>query len=120
MQIQSPLADIRLSIDSISQDGSMVRLDATQQPGQVPTTAYLTPGEVAQFVAAFLKPSLLFYLFLLFMFFFLAYGWVNVFIIKLLYIFWFYCAILLFFLFHSISDFVPFSFDKYTKSSNCT
>ena len=63
MQIQSPLADIRLSIDSISQDGSMVRLDATQQPGQVPTTAYLTPGEVAQFVAAFLKPSLLFYLF---------------------------------------------------------
>ena len=62
MQIQSPLADIRLSIDSIGQDGSMVRLDATQQPGQVPTTAYLTPAEVAQFVVAFLKPSLLLYL----------------------------------------------------------
>ena len=63
MQIQSPLADIRLSIDSISQDGSMVRLDATQQPGQVPTTAYLDPAEVGQFVKAFLKPELLLYLF---------------------------------------------------------
>ena len=63
MQIQSPLADIRLSIDSISQDGSMVRLDATQQPGQIPTTAYLDPAEVGQFVKAFLKPELLLYLF---------------------------------------------------------
>jgi len=50
MQIQSPLADISLSIDSISRDESMVRLDATQQPGQVPTTAYLDPAEVGQFV----------------------------------------------------------------------
>ena len=49
MQIKSPLADIRLSIDSINQDESMVRLDATQQPGQVPTTAYLDPAEVGQF-----------------------------------------------------------------------
>ena len=63
MEIQSPLADIRLSIDSISQDGSMVRLEATQQPGQVPTTAYLDPAEVGQFVKAFLKPELLLYLF---------------------------------------------------------
>ena len=62
MQIQSPLADISLSIDSISQDESMVRLDATQQPGQVPTTAFLDPAEVGQFIKAFLKPSLLFYL----------------------------------------------------------
>ena len=61
MQIQSPLANISLSIDSIAQDGSMVRLDATQQPG-VPTTAYLDPTEVGQFVKAFLKPGLLFYL----------------------------------------------------------
>ena len=63
MEIQSPLADIRLSIDSISQDGSMVRLDATQQPGQIPTTAYLDPAEVGQFVKAFLKPKFLLYLF---------------------------------------------------------
>ena len=62
MQIQSPLADISLSIDSISRDESMVRLDATQQPGQVPTTAYLDPAEVGQFVKAFLKPALLLYL----------------------------------------------------------
>ncbi len=62
MQIQSPLADISLSIDSISRDESMVRLDATQQPGQVPTTAYLGPAEVGQFVKAFLKPALLLYL----------------------------------------------------------
>jgi hypothetical protein len=62
MQIQSPLADIHLSIDSIKRDGSMVRLDATQQPGQVPTTAYLDPAEVGQFVKAFLKPELLLYL----------------------------------------------------------
>ena len=62
MQIQSPLADISLSIDSISRDESMVRLDATQQPGQVPTTAYLDPAEVGQFIKAFLKPSLLLYL----------------------------------------------------------
>ena len=62
MQIKSPLADIRLSIDSINQDESMVRLDATQQPGQAPTTAYLDPAEVGQFIKAFLKPALLFYL----------------------------------------------------------
>ena len=62
MQIKSPLADIRLSIDSINQDESMVRLDATQQPGQVPTTAYLDPAEVGQFIKAFLKPALLSYL----------------------------------------------------------
>ena len=62
MQIKSPLADIRLSIDSINQDESMVRLDATQQPGQVPTAAYLDPAEVGQFLKAFLKPALLFYL----------------------------------------------------------
>ncbi len=62
MQIQSPLADILLSIDSINQDGSMVRLDTTQQPGQVPTTAYLDPTEVGQFLTAFLKPGLLYYL----------------------------------------------------------
>ena len=62
MQIQSPLADISLSIDSINQDESMVRLDATQQPGQIPTTAYLDPAEVGQFIKAFLKPALLFYL----------------------------------------------------------
>ena len=62
MQIKSPLADIRLSIDSINQDESMVRLDATQQPGQVPTTAYLDPAEVGQFVKAFLKPALLLYI----------------------------------------------------------
>ena len=46
MQIQSPLADIRLSIDSIKKDGSMVRMDATQQPGRIPTQAYLEPAEV--------------------------------------------------------------------------
>ncbi|MDP6028188.1 MAG: hypothetical protein QGE95_10715 [Arenicellales bacterium] len=62
MQIQSPLADIRLSIDSIGRDGSMLRLDTTQQPGQIPTAAYLTPAEVARFVCAFLQPSLLWYL----------------------------------------------------------
>ena len=56
MQIQSPLADISLSIDSISRDESMVRLDATQQQGQVPTTAYLVPAEVGQFVKAFRSP----------------------------------------------------------------
>ena len=63
MQIQSPLADMRLSIDSIGQDGCMVRLDAMQQPGQVRTTAYLTPAEVTKFVRAFFRPSLLLYLF---------------------------------------------------------
>ena len=61
MQIQSPLADIRLSIDSIKKDGSMVRMDATQQPGRIPTQAYLEPAEVAQLMKAFLKPSLILY-----------------------------------------------------------
>jgi hypothetical protein len=62
MQIQSPLAHIRLSIDSIKKDGNMVRLDATQQPGRIPTLAYLEPIEVGRLMKAFLKPSLILYL----------------------------------------------------------